>query len=60
MAMQCNQANYIRFLVHFVTAGPTINLNSIVNVTLMPVLCIIESHLIEVHDPVLCIYLIEE
>ena len=26
----------------------------------MPVLYIIESHLIEVHDPVLCIYLIEE
>ena len=26
MAMQCNQANYIRFLVHFVTAGPTINI----------------------------------
>ena len=24
--LQCNQANYIRFLVHFVTAGPIINI----------------------------------
>ena len=57
---QPDSSHYIPFLVHSVTAGTVITIKFYRERDFNTRLSIIESHLIIVHDPILCISFIVE